>query len=146
MELSNKNKLKRAEYEILNSDSLAYISTITLDCDSFSCPVFHFSVFPQGHKEKNRDITLGVTLRSLLGSFVGISPYPIMLLYSDDRKRQLVRRRLFDRWFKESDLNGYIKRDVFFGPEDNPTCFSLICKEADIRLDEIMKEVKWLLN
>ena len=146
MELPIQNKLKRVQYEILNSHSLAYISTITLDCDSFSCPVFHFSVFPHGHKKKNRDIRLGITLKTLLGSFIGISPFPIMLLYSDDGNRQLVRRRLFDRWFRESELKGFIKRDVFFGPDDNPTCFSVICKAEDIRLDEILQEVRWLFN
>ena len=107
MKLSVKNKLERATYEILNSDSLAYLLDISLDWDSFACPVFHFSIIAKGHHEKNRDKSLGESIRAVFGSFVNISPYPIVIIYSDEGNRQMIRQRLFDRWFNATDVSGF---------------------------------------
>ena len=146
MKLSVKNKLERATYEILNSDSLTYLLDISLDWDSFACPVFHFSIIAKGHHEKNRDKSLGESIRAVFGSFVNISPYPIVIIYSDEGNRQLIRQRLFDRWFKATGVSGFRKYDLFGRERESQDCFSVICREGDARVQLLLEPIRELLS
>ena len=146
MKLSIKNKLERATYEILNSDSLTYLLDISLDWDSFACPVYHFSIVAKGHREKNRDNSLAETIQAVFGSFVNISPYPIVIIYSDEGNRQLIRQRLFDRWFNATAVSGFRKYDLFGRALEGQDCFSVICREGDARLQLLLDPIQELLS
>ncbi|MDZ7933851.1 MAG: DUF6169 family protein [Emticicia sp.] len=126
------------EYHFLNDFGVLYQVYFTLGADYFSDVYFRnyikvFGFRPISSTDFTFDKKTAETIIYILADYLSQDDYIVMYVCDEKDKKQGVRNRLFNRWFKKYNNGSFDKFDLVF--EENTFVSSIISKKNPFYID-----------